>query len=216
MEHTLVHVCRHGQVYNPNHVLYGRLPSFRTVRSPDARWPTAWASTSPTCPSRTCGCRRATRPRDRTPIAARHPELELVVDNRIIEAANSLEGQAFGRFNQRLLLPRNLIRLRNPLRPSWGEPYEKVAQRMHAAIADAAAAAGVGGRAVLVSHELPSWMARLSAEGRPLVHNPAQRQARLASVTTFTLMEGRVVKVDYTEPAGDLVPARKKILRPGM
>ena len=28
MEQTLVHVCRHGQVDNPDHVLYGRLPGF--------------------------------------------------------------------------------------------------------------------------------------------------------------------------------------------
>lgn len=216
MEQTLVHVCRHGQVYNPNHVLYGRLPGFGLSdlgRQMADRLGEYFADL-PITHLRVSPLQRARE--TMAPIAARHPELELVVDNRIIEAANSLEGQAFGRFNQRLLLPRNLIRLRNPLRPSWGEPYEKVAQRMHAAIADAAAAAGVGGRAVLVSHELPIWMARLSAEGRPLVHNPAQRQARLASVTTFTLMEGRVVKVDYTEPAGGLVPARKKILRPGM
>ncbi|HQV21412.1 MAG TPA: phosphoglycerate mutase family protein, partial [Gordonia sp. (in: high G+C Gram-positive bacteria)] len=27
--HTVVHMMRHGEVYNPDGVLYGRLPGFR-------------------------------------------------------------------------------------------------------------------------------------------------------------------------------------------
>ena len=29
MEATIVHVCRHGQVDNPDHVLYGRAEGYR-------------------------------------------------------------------------------------------------------------------------------------------------------------------------------------------
>ncbi len=216
MEATLVHVCRHGQVYNPDHVLYGRQPGFGLSdlgRQMADRLGEFFADLHVTH-LRVSPLQRARE--TIAPVAARHPNLELLVDDRIIEAANALEGQSFGRYNQRLLLPGNLRHLYNPLRPSWGEPYRHIAARMHAAISDAAASAGEGGRAVLVSHELPIWMARLSAEGRSLVHNPAKRQAHLASVTTFTVLEGRIVKVDYTEPAGDLVPPRKKLLRPGM
>lgn len=216
MEATIVHVCRHGQVYNPDHVLYGRLPGFGLSdrgRAMAERLGEYFADL-PVTHLRVSPMQRAQE--TMAPIAARHRDLELTVDPRIIEAANLLEGQRFGRFNRRLLLPGNLRHLYNPLRPSWGEPYPSIVQRMHAAIADAALAAGVGGRAVLVSHELPIWMARLHAEGRSLVHNPAKRQCHLASVTTFTLVEGRVVKVDYTEPAADLVPARKALVRPGM
>lgn len=216
MEATLVHVCRHGQVYNPDHVLYGRQPGFGLSdrgRQMADRLGEFFADL-PITHLRVSPLQRARE--TIAPVAARHPDLELVVDDRIIEAANALEGQSFGRYNQRLLLPRNLRHLYNPLRPSWGEPYRHIAARMRAAIVDAAASAGEGGRAVLVSHELPIWMARLDAEGRGLVHNPAKRQAHLASVTTFTVIEGRIVKVDYTEPAADLVPPRKKLLRPGM
>jgi len=216
MEATLVHVCRHGQVYNPDHVLYGRQPGFGLSdrgRQMADRLGEFFADL-PITHLRVSPMQRAQE--TIAPVAARHPDLELVIDDRIIEAANTLEGQAFGRYNQRLLLPRNLRHLYNPFRPSWGEPYRHIAERMRAAIVDAAASAGEGGRAVLVSHELPIWMARRDAEGRSLVHNPATRQAHLASVTTFTVIDGRIVKVDYTEPAGDLVPPRKKLLRPGM
>lgn len=216
METTLVHVCRHGQVYNPDHVLYGRQPGFGLSdrgRQMADRLGEFFADL-PITHLRVSPLQRARE--TIAPVAARHPELELVVDDRIIEAANTLEGQSFGRYNQRLLLPGNLRHLYNPFRPSWGEPYRHIAARMQAAILDAAVTAGPGGRAVLVSHELPIWMARLDAEGRSLVHNPAKRQAHLASVTTFSVIDGHIVKVDYTEPAGDLVPPRKKLLRPGM
>ncbi len=216
METTLVHVCRHGQVYNPDHVLYGRQPGYGLSdrgRAMAERLGEHFAG----LPITHLRCSPLQRAQETmAPIAAGHPGLELVTDPRIVEAANILEGQSFGRYNQRLLLPRNLRHLYNPLRPSWGEPYPEIVRRMRAAIADAAASAGPGGQAVLVSHELPIWITRLDAEGRSLVHNPAARVCRLASVTTFSLIEGRVVRVDYAEPAADLVPSRARVVRPGM
>ena len=150
------------------------------------------------------------------PIAAAHPELEVVIDQRLIEAANALEGRSFGTFNERLLLPKNLVHLWNPFRPSWGEPYTAVAARMRPAIADAAASVPQGSQVVVVSHQLPIWLARLDAEGRSLIHLPTARECRQASVTSFSFLEGRVVGVTYAEPCADLYPASKGILRPGM
>ena len=216
MQPTIVHVCRHGQVDNPEHILYGRLPGYglsalghqmaQRLGEHFADVPLAHLRVSP--------LQRAKE--TLAPIAASHPELEVVEDARVVEAANILEGQAFGRFNQRLLLPRNLIHLRNPLRPSWGEPYPLIAQRMRAAIADAAASVPQGGQALIVAHQLPIYIARLDAEGRSFVHNPATRECRLASVTAFHFVAGRVTAVEYSEPAADLYPAKKKIFRPGM
>ncbi len=216
MEPTVVHVCRHGQVENPDHVLYGRAPGYglselghrmaATLGEHFADVPLTHLRVSP--------LQRANE--TLAPIAARHPDLPIVTDHRVIEAANILEGQSFGRFNQRLLLPKNLVHLWNPLRPSWGEPYTEIAVRMRAAIADAASAAGPGGQAVIVAHQLPIWIARLDAEGRGFVHNPATRECRLASVTSFTFREGRVAGVDYVEPAAELYPPRKAFFRPGM
>jgi hypothetical protein len=77
--------------------------------------------------------------------------------------------------------PKHWPRLVNPLRPSWGEPYKAQAARVQAAVQDARLRAielagndfGTGGpEAIMVSHQLPIWATRLSAEGRPLWHDP--------------------------------------------
>ncbi len=52
-------------------------------------------------------------------------------------------------------------------------------------MADAARAAH-GHEAVLVSHQLPIWIARRAAEGTHRWHNPARRECALASVTSFS------------------------------
>lgn len=216
MTSTVVHVCRHGQVENPDHILYGRALGYglSELGSQMARALGDHFADVPLTHLRCSPLQRAEE--TMAPIAAHHADLEIVTDHRVIEAANALEGQSFGRYNQRLLLPANLRHLWNPLRPSWGEPYRDIAVRMRAAIADAAAAAGDGGQAVVVAHQLPIYIARLDAQGRSFVHNPVTRECRLASVTSFHFVDGRVVKVTYAEPAAHLYPPKKKIFRPGM
>lgn len=219
MESTIVHVCRHGQVQNPDSILYGRLPGYGL--SPLGHKMAALLGAHFADVDIThLRCSPLQRARETmAPIALAHGDLEITIDDRVIEAANVLEGQSFGKYNERLLLPSNLRHLWNPLRPSWGEPYSVIAARMRAAIRDAAVAAGPGGQAVIVAHQLPIWIARLDAEGRRLVHNPATRECRLASVTSFTLQEGRVLSVSYTEPAAETyaeVYGSKKFFRPGM
>ena len=81
--------------------------------------------------------------------------------------------------------PRHWWKLRNPFRPSWGEPYVEIAARMLAAV-EAARDAARGHEAVLVSHQLPIWTLRLHVEGRRYAHDPRRRQCGLASVTSVT------------------------------
>ena len=216
MQPTIVHVCRHGQVQNPDHILYGRLPGYGLSELGQAmasRLGEHFADV-PLDHLRVSPLQRAKE--TLAPIAANHPDLPIVEDTRVIEAANAFEGRNFGRFNQKLLLPTNWWHFRNPLRPSWGEPYRDIAVRMRAAIADMAASVPQGGQALVVAHQLPIYIARLGAEGRSFVHNPANRECRLASVTSFHILDGRVVKVSYTEPCAVLYPANTKIFRPGM
>ena len=130
-------------------------------------------------------------------------ELLVGVDERLIEAANHFEGRTFGVGDGSLRRPEHWLYLRNPFRPSWGEPYEDIAHRMLAAMADVRDAAA-GHEAVCVSHQLPIWVTRRRVEGRHLWHNPARRQCGLASVTSVTYDDERIVKVDYAEPAGAL------------
>lgn len=214
MESSVVHLVRHGQVHNPDGVLYGRMAGYglsELGRAMAERLGEFFAE-SPLVHLVSSPLQRAQE--TMAPIAARHQDLEVRFDDRVIEAANFFEGKSFGRRNEILLLPSSWWAMRNPLQPSWGEAYTAVVARMRAALADAASHS-IGGEAVVVSHELPIWMARSWAEGRSLVHDPRRRQARLASVTSFTYYGTRLVRVDYAEPCADLVPTKVKKFRPG-
>jgi broad specificity phosphatase PhoE len=214
MEPRVVHLVRHGQVHNPDGVLYGRLPGFglsELGQQMAARLGEYFAD-APLVHLVSSPLQRAQE--TMAPIAAGHPELAVNIDDRVVEAANVFEGRSFGKYNQVLLLPTSWWALRNPLRPSWGEAYPSVVARMRAALVDAAAKAE-GGEALIVAHELPIWMARSWAEGRSLVHDPRKRETRLASVTTFTFDGSDKPKVSYAEPAADLVPPKKSRFRPG-
>lgn len=213
MEHV-VHLVRHGQVHNPEGVLYGRAPGYglSDLGRQMAERLGEYFADAPLVRLVSSPLQRAQE--TMAPIAARHPGLEVAIDERVIEAANVFEGRSFGRYNEILLRPSSWWAMRNPLRPSWGEPYTSILARMRAALADAASHA-VGGEVLIVSHELPIWMARSWGEGRPLVHDPRRRQARLASVTTFTYHDTHLVRVDYAEPCADLVPPKVKRFRPG-
>lgn len=201
----IVHLVRHGAVYNPTGVLYGRLPGFHLSRNGQqmaerlgeyfSGFPLARLVSSP--------LERAQE--TMAPIAAAHPGLELSLDERLIEAGNKLAGQVFGKHNKAVFNPANWPLFVNPLRPSWGEPYSEIAARMRAAITDVLVGLAPGQQAVLVSHQLPIWVARLSAEGRRLAHNPAARRCILASVTSFRFTAGAFTGITYAEPALDLL-----------
>ncbi|WP_432558618.1 histidine phosphatase family protein [Granulicoccus sp. GXG6511] len=209
MSKAIVHLLRHGHVENPKGVLYERLPDFH-LSEVGRQMALRLAEHTADMDLVHLRCSPLERAQETiAPIAERHG-LEVVTDERVIEAGNNLRGRVFtGKLTQ-LAHPIVLSKLWNPLRPSWGEAYRDIVSRMRAAIVDAAAAAE-GQEALIVSHQLPIWMARRDAEGRPLVHDPRKRQCTLASLTSFTLIDGRVTKVDYSEPALDLVPAKNRV-----
>lgn len=206
MTATRVHVLRHGQVFNPEGILYGQLPGFglsELGHQMAARLGEHFAD----APITHLRCSPLQRARETmAPVAAHHSELDVVIDERLIEAYNKFEGRVFGKTNKALRDPRMFWHVRNPLRPSWGEPYKEIVARMSAAINDAAEAAGEGGRAIVVSHQLPIFLARRAVEGRSYVHDPRRRRTTLASITTFTIDGGRPTAVDYEEIMPDLLP----------
>lgn len=211
-EHTVVHLLRHGEVHNPDGVLYGRLPDYRLS---DRGRRMAERIAEHLAPAKLAHV--VSSPLERAqetaePIAARH-DLEITIDERLIEASNIFEGLTFGVGDGALTRPRHWRHLRNPFRPSWGEPYREQAERMLAAMADARDAA-VGREALMVSHQLPIWVARTYVEGRRLWHDPRKRQCSLASLTSFTYEGDDLVAVTYSEPAKDLLPTAKRI-KPG-
>lgn len=144
-----------------------------------------------------------------TPVARVHGH-DIITEPLAIEADNVFEGQRVSVGDGVLRQPRTWRHLWNPFRPSWGEPYDDVAARMRQAI-DNARALVPGREAVLVSHQLPIWIARLDAEGRRLWHDPRTRQCTLASLTSLTFEEDQLVAITYTEPSRDLLPGASKV-----
>ncbi len=203
-ELTVVHVMRHGEVENPDGVLYGRKPGYHLsalgremaerVAEHLAPRDITYAVASP--------LERAQE--TATPLAKSHG-LDLATDRRLIEAANVFEGKTFGVGDGALKNPENWKHLVNPFKPSWGEPYVDQAVRMVAAV-EAARDRARGHEAVCVSHQLPIWILRSYLERRRLWHDPRKRQCTLASLTTLTYRGDHLVSVGYSEPALDLVP----------
>ncbi|MFF2508820.1 histidine phosphatase family protein [Streptomyces sp. NPDC058067] len=202
---TVVHVMRHGEVHNPEGILYGRLPDYHLSdlgRRMADRVAEHLSSRDVT--------HVVASPLDRAqetamPIAKAHG-LDLATDPRLIEAGNVFQGKTFGVGDGALRRPENWKHLVNPFKPSWGEPYVDQVVRMMGAL-DAAKDAARGHEAVCVSHQLPIWILRSYVEKRRLWHDPRKRQCTLASLTTFTYRGDRIVSVGYSEPARDLVPA---------
>lgn len=201
---TIVHLLRHGEVYNPSGVLYGRMPGFH-LSDLGRQMAQRLAETL----GRRDIVQVVASPLERaqqtaTPLATALG-VELVTDERVIESSSVFEGRQFGVGDGVLRRPSSWRHLWNPLRPSWGEPYAQIVARMTAAVRDARDAAA-GHEAVVVSHQLPIWMTRLALEHRRFLHDPRQRQCTLCSLTTLSFEDERLVSVAYSEPAGDLVP----------
>ena len=205
---TLVHVMRHGEVFNPEKVLYGRLPGYKlsALGLQMAERAAQYFKNNNLSLIVSSPLERAQQ--TAAPTANLH-NLKPQLEELIIEAENVFEGKRVSVGDGALRDPRNWWHLRNPLKPSWGEPYKKVAQRMRSAIF-AAKDLAKGQEALLVSHQLPIWIARLSAEGKSFIHDPRKRQCSLASVTTFVFENDSLVAVEYEEPAADLLKDASK------
>ena len=205
---STVHVVRHGEVHNPESILYGRQPGWRLSERGQAMAKAIadWSKELSLGAIHASPLERAQQ--TASPIAATH-NLEITTDDRLIEAANIFEGKPFGVGDGVLRQPSAWRHLWNPWRPSWGEPYKEQIARMQAAIEHARLNAG-GKDALVVSHQLPIWILRSSVEGRPMLHDPRKRQCSLASVTSLHFdASGKVVGLTYSEPAKHLLPEKK-------
>ena len=198
-----VHVLRHGHVHNPDGVLYGRLPEFRLSETGQAMA----RAVAESLQARGADIRQVVASpllraqQTAAPIAEAYG-LEIVTDERVIEADNIYAGGPTPKPTT-FLNPREWWRLRNPWLPSWGEPYADQARRMGRAI-NSAAKACPEGDTVIVSHQLPIWVARSAAEGRPFLHDPRKRECALASLTTFDVRDGRISFAGYSTPASHI------------
>ena len=195
---------RHGEVHNPTGILYGRLPGFRLSAQGEKQAIRVAEHLADRDIVHVVASPLERAQQTAGPIVDSH-RLELVTDDRLIEADNQFEGLKVSVGDGALRSPKHWAKLWNPFEPSWGEPYLKIAHRMLGAVHRARAAAA-GHEAVCVSHQLPVWTTRLFLEGKHMWHDPRKRQCSLASLTTLTFEDEMLVRVSYSEPAGSTDP----------
>jgi broad specificity phosphatase PhoE len=205
---TVVHLLRHGEVHNPEGVLYGRRDGYHLseLGKQMAEKVADAVKDRDIVHLRVSPLERAQE--TARPLALARG-LDIVTDERVIESTNVFEGRRFGVGDGALRTPSAWRHLWNPFKPSWGEPYKDIVARMMAAVHDARTAAA-GHEAVLVSHQLPIWTTRLHVEKRSFLHDPRKRQCTLCSLTSFHFVGDRLSRVSYSEPAGDLIPTGDK------
>ena len=204
MPASRLHFVRHGEVYNPKGLLYERLDGFPlSDRGHQMAAAAAEELKSMGIDPKKLLVSPLERTRQSAAPVAKEFGLELEIEERIIEPWNKLKGYPMGA-KALVANPGLAIHLYNPGRPSWGEPYREIADRMTEAALDAWESTSEGD-VVFVSHQLPIWMTYRSAMGLRLPHNPQSRRCSLSSITSFEVDSGRLLPVDYREPGMRLI-----------
>ena len=200
MPADLIHLVRHGEVHNPDGVLYGRIPGYHLSELGHAMAAAAAESLAghPVVALYASPLQRAQE--SAQPWAERF-KLPIVTEERIIEPHNWFEGKVM---SKAIRYPRAWLQFRNPAKPSWGEPFRDVEKRMLAAVSDAWQKAE-SGEVVMVSHQMPIVMVARSVKGMRLPHDPRKRRCTLSSITTLRRDGDHFVEVEYAEPAAALL-----------
>ncbi|WP_440711586.1 histidine phosphatase family protein [Herbiconiux sp. YIM B11900] len=204
MPASQIHLVRHGEVFNPDHVLYGRIPGFGLSelgrRMAQAAADDLIARDRPIARLYTSPLQRARESGE--PIAL-GLGLDPLIEERIIEPTNAFEGRRMSGPGGALRDPRMWRFFYNPWRPSWGESFTSLSTRMLAAMTDAHASVE-SGDVVMVSHQSPIWIAHRTIVGESLPHDPRKRRCALSSITSFERRGDRFAEVGYSDPAAPL------------
>ena len=205
-----MHLIRHGEVFNPDGILYGRLPGFGLSklghRMAQAAADDLVARARPVTALRVSPLQRTRE--SAAPVSTAFG-LEPIIDERIIEPTNRFEGT---KMRLAVRKPAYWPYLVNPLRPSWGEPYTRIERRMLAAVAEAFESVD-SGDVVLVSHQLPIWVTHLSVAGERYPHDPRKRRCALSSITTFELAPAEDAAMEA--PSDPAAPGQPRPAHPG-
>ena len=218
MQATTIHFVRHGEVHNPGHVLYERLPGFH-LSERGRRMAEATGRYIAASPQMNTAAAVYSSPLDRTRETAQailsalnetratrgESPLELNTDPRIIEAGNNVRGKRIGHGEGALWRNGNWKLVTNLWKPSWGESYTQIAARV-GAFAQEKVREHAGQQIIVVSHESPIWSYRHLLETGHPEHNMLLRHTALASVTSITYdsQTGNVMSITYVDPAADV------------
>lgn len=227
MPATTIHFVRHGEVDNPNHVLYERLPGFH-LSARGVRMAQATAKYIATVPQMRGITAIYSSPLERTRETAREienalrniadsayvkahceedsaqsQESDIILDKRLIEAGNNFRGKRIGYGEGALWKNDNWKLVANLWKPSWGESYRSIATRV-GDFAREQVRKHPGEQIVAVTHESPIWSYRHLLETGHAEHNMLLRHTALASITsiTYDCETLRVLSITYVDPAG--------------
>ena len=202
MSSTIVHLVRHGEVHNPEKILYGHIPGYHLSergRQQAAVTAASFADHDVTY----LAASPLQRVQETSEPFAEVTGLKVQTDQDLLEAGNRFEGLRTKGWRSQLWNPVRWQLMLNPLQPSWGEHYVDIEARVMKAV-ERARAAAEGHEAILVSHQLPIVCIQRSARAQRLWHNPAVRQCDLASVTSLVFQDDKIVDVYYNEPAQEI------------
>ena len=118
---TVVHLLRHGEVFNPTGILYGRMPGF-SLSDLGRQMAQRLADTIAVRDIVRVVASPLERAQQTAQPLADALGLEIQTDPRVIESTSVFEGQHFGVGRGVLRKPSSWRYLWDPLRPSWGEP----------------------------------------------------------------------------------------------
>ncbi|MCI1935649.1 MAG: histidine phosphatase family protein [Bifidobacteriaceae bacterium] len=215
---TTIHLVRHGEVENPEHVVYERLPDYH-LSERGHRMAEATARYMAANKRMSQAAALFSSPLDRTVETAQHVRdalnekraetggdlLEIATDERLLEAENFFKGERFGHGEGALWKHGNWRHLLRPMQPSWGEPYEHIAERMSDFVFEKADEYA-GSTVIVVSHESPIWTLRtFLVTGKPQ-SNLLKRKTALASITSLVIEpeSHKLIAVSYANPAADV------------
>ncbi|AWB81171.1 hypothetical protein C3B44_01455 [Corynebacterium yudongzhengii] len=202
MSTTIVHLVRHGEVDNPRRILYGRMPGYGlTSRGHSQAARTAHSFKGHDVVTLTAS------PLQRAQETARPfadlLDLPVGTDEDLLEAGNRFEGLRTKGWRSQLWNPIRWPLMVDPTKPSWGEPYAEILERMQRAV-ERARREAEGHEAILVTHQLPIVTVQRAARGQKLAHNPAARQCDLASVSSLVFQNAQLTDLIYSTPARDI------------
>lgn len=206
MQATTIHFVRHGEVENPNHVLYERLPGFH-LSNRGLKMARATAKYIATVPQMRGISAIYSSPLERTQETAQQIANALqigpiILDNRLIEAENNFRGKRIGYGEGALWKNNNWKLVSNLWKPSWGESYKSIAVRV-GDFAREQVKNHPGEQIVAVTHESPIWSYRHLLETGHAEHNMLLRKTALASITsiTYDCTNMNVLSITYVDPA---------------
>lgn len=202
MSHTIIHLVRHGEVYNPDRILYGRIPDYHL----SARGQSMAAATAKSFTNHDIALLWSSpleRAQETAGPISETTGVDITLDDRLIEAGNRFEGLRVNSWCSQLINPIRWPLMWNPALPSWGEHYVDIAARMMNVV-DSARRQAAGHEGILVTHQLPIVCVQRTVLGQPLAHNPSNRVCDLASVTSLVFHGDQLVDYRYNEPAQEI------------